>query len=89
MLFIVYKMKRKNTSLASHLIVQSMPSKIDRDFLRPKIGRRLQAGSRLLREWLIGAQTAIYSLVSLWQIEVEGKRIVCDITNRLKHFLST
>lgn len=50
MLFIAYKMKRKNISLVSRLIVQSMPSKIGRDFLRPKIGRRLQAGSRLPRE---------------------------------------
>lgn len=71
MSFIARKMKRGNISLVSRLIVQSMPSKISRDFLRPKIGRRLQAGSRLPREWLIGAQTAIYSLVSLWQIEVE------------------
>jgi len=56
----------------SRSVVQSIPSKIGRDFLRPKIGHRLQAGSGLPREWLIGAQTAICSLVSLWQIEVEG-----------------
>lgn len=69
--FIACTIQRKNISLVSRLVVQSMPNKVGRDFLRPKIGRRLQAGSRLLREWLIGAQTAICSLVSLWQIEVE------------------
>jgi len=70
MLFIIYE-RRKKIFLESHLVVQSMLSKMDCDFLHPKIGRRLQAGSRLPREWLIGAQTAICSLVSLWQIEVE------------------